>query len=121
MISRFVQFKKLSQNDIKILQKYVLKSDAKIMKKTLKIDPKMELKSMKMDPHFSGLHTNKPGWCKIDPRAPKMKHLGAKKEPHSPNRKIQGNYRCIKKSQGNCKGIDVAPAGPALPCARRPD
>ena len=61
MISRFAQFKKLSPNDMKNLQKYVLKSDAKIMKKTLKIDPKMELKSMKMDPHFSGLHTNKPG------------------------------------------------------------
>ena len=47
MISRFVQFKKLSQNDIKNLQKYVLKSDAKMMKKTLKIDPKMDPKSMK--------------------------------------------------------------------------
>ena len=47
MISRFVQFKKLSQNDITNLQKDVLKSDAKLMKKTSKIDPKMELKSTK--------------------------------------------------------------------------
>ena len=48
MISRFVQFKKLSQNDIKNLQKTVLKNDAKMMKKTSKNGPNMELKSGKM-------------------------------------------------------------------------
>ena len=35
MISRFVQFKKLSQNDIKNLQKTVLKNDAKMMTKNI--------------------------------------------------------------------------------------
>ena len=35
MISRFVQFKKLSQNDIKNLQKTVLKNDVKMMTKNI--------------------------------------------------------------------------------------
>ena len=48
MISRFVQFKKLSQNDIKNLQETVLKNDVKMMKKTLKNEPNMEAKSRKM-------------------------------------------------------------------------
>ena len=48
MFLRFVQFKYLSQNDIKNLQKTVLKNDVKMMKKTSKNGPKMEVKSGKM-------------------------------------------------------------------------
>ena len=48
MFLRFVQFNKLSQNDIKNLQNNVLKNDAKMMNKTLKNEPNMELKSGKM-------------------------------------------------------------------------
>ena len=48
MVSRFAQFKKLSQNDIKNLQKTVLKNDVKMMKKTSKNGSNMEVKSGKM-------------------------------------------------------------------------
>ena len=66
MISRFVQFKKLSQNDNQILKKYVLKSDAKMMNKNIEIESKNGAKiDQKIDAKNDAKMTPK--------REPKMK------------------------------------------------